>query len=373
MNEEHPSRTVLISLVVVGLCIAVLTVLSHMQGNTGQQRSEAIEAEIDETLGQPPAENPEARRLANKQTDAIYKSKMLEVTGVAKKLHSKIDKLAGLHGRWDTFVVELLTSESGRRIAASQVSLIAYDGLVKRERISPVEIETFRSQVKTLTEPIDQGLSESSYFKPDRAVLTAIQEDLGKVEELISNYEEAFDTLSPLTTTGDLAETTLQQALDQLHREQAHEQAMLIAEAEGLAVAEGNRRIAEERGELKRKQLEIEAQEIANRRRLAEEKAQKQSLIAECKRSDVRQKLAPFITPGTWLPYSKEDALDPRPHSWAMLDSRALQNNLYGYSQLIYIATITDDRKRPRIKWDHPKSVRHKICATEDRQATQDR
>ena len=79
------------------------------------------------------------------------------------------------------------------------------------------------------------------------------------------------------------------------------------------------------------------------------DEAQKIELRKKASKPEIQAKLAPFITPGYWLPKSK--SYDKKPHSFTELQSAgALDPSVPGLRKLAQLALNPADRVRPRWK-----------------------
>jgi len=282
--------------------------------------------------------------------EAADRGAMEEVISRSQVLLGQLEELTSAQADWKSLADSIFDSETGRRIAASQEALVAVASLLDKQRIDDDFADRLRTRIETTIAPLEQALSEQSYFQPPGEAVLFLEEHLTEVPKIIRSFGEDLQTINGLASDHTPGKATFGEALAALQHEHQIERSQTIAAAVEKERLLGNQRIAAAEAAAEKAAKLREEQRIEREARQKAEAALQALLEQKANRPDVQRLLAPFITPGHWIPYANR-AFVPQPMSWNMIRARCLTDDETARSQLIYLACSPADKDRPREHW----------------------
>jgi hypothetical protein len=350
----------------------------------GQQENVKLQEELANLKEQ--LNNVQTSELYLKQEQDLAMSKLIEAAAKGKQAETAVSALDEEVANWRDRTASLLATEQGKRIAADESALEKFHALYAKKRPDPDLPKHLKQVLDAVLPTIRQAIeAKNSQFVPNEQVFASIQKVADDAREAAEVYQAHNRQLESIITTvpDSLPADTplLKDALADLERKWAAEEADIIATELKKAREENARTLAAAKAEAERKTAEAEAeaaliagdlqaknivgaaQDTKNRadaqreaERLAAEKAK---LRAEALSPTVINKLLPFVTPGYIQPTrisgtapSTTKTPDKQPMSFSKLQSMGvLDRTADGVRKLGY---LTGRHFNDRPSWDNP-------------------
>lgn len=368
-------------LVIVGL-VVVIGLLAWRIGR-GPAGVEAENAALREALANQQAEFDDLKKAQQLRIEEqeLRRSDLQEALARADEATRAIAELERLALAWQREMEELLATDRGKPVAAHAGSLARLHALRAQERPDPDLAETLRRRMEPLSALLDQAVAAGDpSYAPSEDLVRRVEAVKAEATRAAAVYADQGRTLGAILATAPepAAEGTsipmLGDALEDLDRRHAAEEAEAVAEAaeaerrERLAKlaaekAEGERRMTEQRLAAEREQrdvqLRIQEEEAARERvrqmdALAAATAQRKKDELEQRFQaalpEIQQLLMPFITEGSTQPQGGTFGRTTTRGrvSYSRLQSAGmLDDTTYAVTRLFNAVTVNDANDRP--------------------------
>lgn len=227
----------------------------------------------------------------DRERRSLNRIKLQAATSNVQEVQAQLNGLKHELSVWDSEVRSLLTSESGRRLAADQALVEQFTASFRKEGLwTAAQIEGAEARLKLLLDPVEQAVKEDSGdYAPSSDWSAQVDRELQTLAAAAKAYQDTRRTILAVLRDAPHApaEITLQDAMSQMDERLARERAVAIE----TAVREEHRRKTEDltKAETERVRTaadqEVAQVEAARLRALAEDPA-------------VQAKYQPFLSKG---------------------------------------------------------------------------
>ncbi|MCA9449854.1 MAG: hypothetical protein KC931_22220, partial [Candidatus Omnitrophica bacterium] len=235
---------------------------------------------------------------------------------------------------WETEVTPLLTNEEGKFLSADRNSAESVHLLFKSmEEISMNDVERLAKSFDSMRRSVREVIDKIDRVGPPRDSLAS--EMLERITSKIEETRESMDRVSTVRRSvqrllqkakkrGGIGSETLQSVFNDIEAERllqiAGERERILYDAD----LENTRHKAASEISVVQGEIDEMIKEIRRLRNQKEDELEYERLVAKAKSQEVRQRLAPFLTPGrAGLP--DRETLEEYPHwgMWPPLDKLA--------------------------------------------------
>lgn len=339
-----------------------------------------LDARLTQALDQPSV--AESRQAVAAAQTAVVSAKIASC-------RRYLDKIKRLSADWETRFADLLTNETGRRIAASPAHVRTVHVVLQQEPPAQEQLVQWELQTDALGEPFEnkneQNLGIVSVTQDHIHSIDALHDELVHTSFEFERQQLLLERIVRETTNTPPAQETLEQVLTRVRQEQAKEEAdrvaSILAQARAQAIEEQAAKIAAlekeviqaetdrqaKKLEAEKRQIEqlteLDRQELAEQTRVKEQ--ERKARIAQLKAAaeqaaaaieeaalerefekslpDIKRYLAAFITPG--VAYRRDGTTGPFPYS-VIEAAGALAPDRKGMEALLKLVNFKNDRPR---------------------------
>lgn len=321
---------------------------------------------------------------ASQQALAYAKTRQALAVARADDVTRLADECLSEIAAFDAVVQPLLAGDDGKKVAGDPVQLARFRAVLEKDRPGKDVAERLRRAANDLIAPVraSQANAKDAANPGDQVSgeLDRLATQLAGVKRAWEQDRRTVDAVVADAKRG--GHPPAARTLDQAVRAEAEAEALALAtatEKERARVrAEMRERQVKEAGELERKIEEAKLEKLRSTKlaeadriqtdagittqkgkdAVAEEKAklEKERLLKKAKTNEVKQALAPFLTPGYHQPFrykagamGMERAVKKEPVSFSKLQAMgALEETIQGLQELANVACNKDDDVRPR-------------------------
>ena len=323
--------------------------------------------------------------LSAQQALAFAKSRQALAVGRADEILKVADECLAEIATFEATVQPLLGSDDGKKVAGDPIQLARFRAVADKDRPGKDAVERLRGAVETLIAPTRAAQANArDASKPGET----IAEELDRIAALLATQKKAWaqDRRTVEAIVADAkrsARPAATQSLDQAVHADAEAEALALATATEKERArvrtETNAKLVKEAGELERKIEEAKLEKLRAAKQaeadriktdtgivtqkgkdaVLDEKAktERERLVKKANTEEVKQALAPFLTPGYAQPDSFQllkRTVKKEPVSLGKLKAAgALEKTIAGLQNLVFVGSALSDDIRPRWKHGH--------------------
>jgi hypothetical protein len=283
-------------------------------------------------------------------------NKMEEAKYAAKTTVNAIDKMETELNRWVVTKKEIESTELGQRIAADSSLVEIYLTLLEKELPDQDFAKHLRDRIESLMQPLNEAIEINATYSPNSNLIQGIEglktqanEARQSIEQLNSHIQAVL-----LRAPAKPSEATLVEAIDNLKKRYAANQADLISKAVTEAREQGQQKLADVQAELQRVKDAQQAEAIRREAELRDSQLVKvrshnEALAAfEKDEATIGQYLKSLTTPAyTQLDRSRFKAVaDKQPISFSALNmAGCLIENVEGLKKLAGVIQDQDNTR----------------------------
>lgn len=295
-----------------------------------------------------------------RQHNAVARDKFLTAKRNGEGALASVDALITEIKRWEEEIPNLLISEDGKKLAASEQNVRVFQSLRDKPKPTSAEAGAMRIEIEALLTPVNAAIAAGSFAEGGAELLgellRAKKDEVDGQLTVVRQAREGIRNLVALSVNKSPASVTLEQAIISLSLGDTQREADLIAKTEKEARESATDKLVKARRAL------VEAEEARKRAAVENEtvnvnaQADHAKNLAEAKTTTVQNALRFFLTRGYYQPGDASDyekTTEPHPISYSKLAAYgALEPSNTGLARLLFVVTNFPDDRRTRWKMD---------------------
>jgi len=357
----------------------VITLLSRPpKPETPQELEAKVErtrAEAKLKIAEDEARHAAETALAKRKQEAAAVAVRLKATkGDIERALSLAPELRAEIDAWNSQVAPLLTNETGKKIAANEDAVIAFQKLWTAPLVSPSDVQASSERLMELLKPIDEELAKAEPLAPPSQWVTdqvSVEEKKlqSAILDLKTRRQQVQSLVAVAQRVGDESSVSLQQAMDQatvasLDRKNRELATIERETQDKLRELEVARKRIESESQIKLAESKVEDAKATGERNLANSK-----LLEQANSPSTKALLAFFLTPG-YVQADKSQGTAKRPFSYSgLVAAGALENDEEGLTKLLRLLINQNDKVRPT--WPSTSGKYHRDLTNEKKEKLQ--